>query len=75
MKMFLTRLGFNSQMVITGDLTQIDLAKASDSGLAEAVKLFGNIKGISLISFDKNDVMRHPLVSKIINQYEKNKRE
>jgi len=75
MKMFLTRLGFNSQMVITGDLTQIDLAKASDSGLAEAVKLFGDIKGISLISFDKNDVMRHPLVSKIINQYEKNKRE
>ena len=70
MKMFLTRLGFNSKMVITGDTTQIDLPNGSDSGLVEATKLLNGIDGISIVKFQKYDVMRHPLVSEIIKKYE-----
>ncbi len=73
MKMFLTRLGFNSKMIITGDLTQIDLPIYQKSGLKEAINLFDNIEDIAVVKFDQADVMRHPLVSKIIDQYEKNK--
>lgn len=70
MKMFLTRLGFNSKMVITGDVTQVDLPHRSDSGLIDATKLLRDIDGIGIVKFEKYDVMRHPLVSEIINKYE-----
>ena len=68
--MALTRLGFNSKMIVTGDITQIDLPKTSMSGLVEAVKLLSGIKQIGLIHFDKSDVMRHPIVTRIIAKYE-----
>ena len=70
MKMFLTRLGFNSKMVITGDVTQIDLPHKNMSGLIEATKILKDEKQIAIMIFDKSDVMRHPLVSKIIEKYE-----
>lgn len=70
MKMFLTRLGFGSKMIITGDVTQIDLPNKNISGLVEAVNLLEDISGISIVRFQKYDVMRHPLVYKIIERYE-----
>ena len=70
MKMFLTRLGFNSKMVITGDVTQIDLPHKNMSGLIEATTILKDEKEIAIIKFEKDDVMRHPLVSKIIEKYE-----
>jgi phosphate starvation-inducible protein PhoH and related proteins len=70
MKMFLTRLGFSSKAVITGDTTQVDLASDEKSGLLEAEKLIKNINGISFVYFSKHDVVRHPLVRKIIEAYE-----
>ncbi|UBH21460.1 PhoH family protein [Macrococcus armenti] len=70
MKMFLTRLGFGSKMVITGDETQIDLPKGVKSGLIEAVQRLSHVKGIEVHHFDGADVVRHPLVGKIINAYE-----
>ena len=73
MKMFLTRLGFNSQAVITGDITQIDLPEKQNSGLVKAPKILKNIKGIAFSPFTDADVVRHPLVQKIILAYEKNK--
>lgn len=72
MKMFLTRLGFQSKMIITGDITQIDLPSKSYSGLIEATNILQNISGIEFIYFDKFDVMRHPLLHKIIQRYEEN---
>ncbi|KJR98921.1 MAG: phosphate starvation protein PhoH [Desulfobulbaceae bacterium BRH_c16a] len=71
MKMFLTRIGFDSQAVITGDTTQVDLPLKNQSGLLQARKILGNIEGIKFCSFAKEDVVRHPLVQKIINAYEK----
>ncbi|AID01502.1 PhoH family protein [Staphylococcus xylosus] len=70
MKMFLTRLGFGSKMVVTGDKTQIDLPKGVKSGLKEAIKKLENVKGLSIHNLDQSDVVRHPLVSKIIDRYE-----
>lgn len=70
MKMFLTRLGFNSKMVITGDISQIDLPSGKKSGLVEACNLFKNVKQIGIVTFDKLDVVRHPLVQVIIDKYE-----
>ena len=70
MKMFLTRLGFGSKMVVTGDQTQIDLPKGVKSGLKEAVKKLSGVSVISIMKMDQSDVVRHPLVSKIINRYE-----
>jgi len=70
MKMFLTRLGFNSKAVITGDITQIDLPNDRRSGLVEAVDVVGKIEGISLIYFDERDVVRHNLVQRIIKAYD-----
>ena len=72
MKMFLTRLGANSKMVITGDVTQIDLPSGAKSGLKEAVRILKNIKGISTLTFSEKDVVRHKLVQDIIRAYEKN---
>jgi len=71
MKMFLTRIGFGTKAVITGDITQIDLAKGQKSGLIEIQKILTNIKGIEFTQFKSEDVVRHPLVQKIINAYEK----
>ncbi len=71
MKMFLTRIGFDSQAVITGDTTQVDLPVKSHSGLVEARRLLSDIDGIKFCSFSKEDVVRHPLVQAIINAYEK----
>jgi phosphate starvation-inducible PhoH-like protein len=71
MKMFLTRLGFSSKAVITGDVTQIDLPEGKTSGLTEARALFQDIKGIEFIYFSRDDVIRHPLVQEIIDAYEK----
>ncbi len=70
MKMFLTRLGFKSRMVITGDLTQTDLKNNQTSGLSTAVKKLKNIKEIGIVNFESVDVVRHPLVAKIIECYE-----
>lgn len=70
MKMFLTRLGFHSKMIITGDVTQIDLPSKHNSGLIEAVTLLKDIEDIKIIQFERFDVMRHPLVYKIIEKYE-----
>ncbi|MBU0728408.1 MAG: PhoH family protein [Proteobacteria bacterium] len=71
MKMFLTRLGFNSQAVITGDITQIDLPSTKKSGLVKATGILKGIKGISFCTFTDVDVVRHPLVQNIIRAYEK----
>jgi len=70
MKMFLTRLGFGSKAVITGDVTQIDLPSGRTSGLVEAMKVVGHIDGISFIHFDEKDVVRHQLVQQIVKAYE-----
>ena len=72
MKMFLTRLGLGSKAVITGDITQIDLPDSKPSGLVEAIGLLQSIKGIRMVYFTKNDVVRHRLVQDIIEAYEKN---
>ena len=70
MKMFLTRIGFGTKAVITGDVTQIDLQRHQKSGLVEAQKILGDVKGIAMTQFLSADVVRHPLVQKIINAYE-----
>ncbi len=70
MKMFLTRLGFHSKAVITGDITQIDLSPESPSGLVIIQKILGSLPGIEFVYFDKEDVVRHPLVQDIIRAYE-----
>jgi len=70
MKMFLTRLGFNSKAVITGDVTQIDLPNERRSGLIEAIEVVGNIEGIAFVYFDEHDVVRHSLVQRIIKAYD-----
>ena len=70
MKMFLTRLGFGSKAVITGDITQIDLPTGRPSGLIEAMKVVNDIEGISFIYFDERDVVRHRLVQQIVKAYE-----
>ena len=70
MKMFLTRLGFGSKAVITGDITQIDLPTGRTSGLIEAMKVVGNIEGIEFIRFDEKDVVRHALVQQIVKAYD-----
>jgi phosphate starvation-inducible PhoH-like protein len=71
MKMFLTRMGFSSKVVVTGDVTQIDLPRHVTSGLAISRRVLGNIEGISFHEFNETDVVRHPLVGKIIKAYEK----
>ncbi|MEN6619489.1 MAG: PhoH family protein [Rikenellaceae bacterium] len=71
LKMFLTRMGCNAKFIVTGDVTQIDLPKRSDSGLVKGMKLCSGIRGVTLISFGKEDIVRHPLVSKIVNAFEK----
>ena len=75
LKMFLTRMGRNAKFIVTGDITQIDLPKNQKSGLPQAVEILDGIEGISIIQLTKRDVIRHKLVTKIINAYENNKTE
>ena len=70
MKMFLTRLGFNTKAVVTGDITQIDLPGDKSSGLVEVARVLDGIEGIGLMRFTESDVVRHPLVQKIVRAYE-----
>ena len=70
MKMFLTRMGENSRMIITGDPTQTDLPPGMPSGLADAVRKLGRLPAVSVVRFDNKDVVRHPLVGSIIEAYE-----
>ncbi|NWF61224.1 MAG: PhoH family protein [Fischerella sp.] len=70
MKMVLTRLGFNSRMVVTGDMTQTDLASHQESGLAVAIQILKHVEGITFCEFTQKDVVRHPLVQRIVNAYE-----
>ena len=69
--MLLTRLGEGSRMVVTGDLTQVDLPTGQQSGLFEAVNILKKIKGIEILKLDASDIVRHQIVSKIIEAYEK----
>src|SRR6059058_5464466 len=71
MKMVLTRQGFNSKMVVNGDITQIDLPSGKRSGLLDAVDVLRAVEGISFIQFDERDVVRHSLVQRIVKAYEK----
>jgi phosphate starvation-inducible PhoH-like protein len=70
MKMFLTRLGENSRMIITGDPSQIDLPRGVKSGLVEALHLLNDVEGISMVRFRDVDVVRHPLVGRIVKAYD-----
>ena len=74
MFMFLTRLGYNSKAVVTGDTTQVDLPPSKPSGLIEAVSTLGKTDGIATVQFGKKDIVRHPLVQKIIQAYESRRR-
>ena len=71
LKMFLTRMGESSKFIVTGDMTQIDLPKNINSGLVKVNELLQNIKGIKFIYFNKDDIVRHPLVSPIVEAFEK----
>ena len=75
MKMFLTRIGFGTKAVITGDVTQIDLARGQKSGLVEARLILADVRGIAFTVFQSDDVVRHPLVAKIVDAYERHARE
>ncbi|MEI8273880.1 MAG: PhoH family protein [Paludibacter sp.] len=72
-KMFLTRMGLNAKMIVTGDMTQIDLPYAQKSGLIDALEVLKNVKGIAKVEFDVKDIVRHKLVQRIVEAYEKNK--
>ncbi len=71
MKMFLTRIGFGSRAVITGDLSQVDLPRGMTSGLADAARVLQGVRGVALTRFDSSDVVRHPLVARIVDAYER----
>lgn len=70
-KMFLTRLGMNAKMIITGDITQIDLPRSVGSGLVQALKVLGDVQGIGRVEFSKKDIIRHQLVQRIVEAYER----
>ena len=69
LRMFLTRMGSNAKFIVTGDATQVDLPRREDSGLLRCVKILQDIKGISTINFTASDIVRHPLVTKIVNAF------
>lgn len=75
LKMFLTRLGINGKMIVTGDLTQIDLPASQRSGLKDAIARLRDIKGIAIVEFNQKDIVRHPLVSRIVDAYSKREEE
>ena len=68
--MFLTRMGWNTKMIITGDMTQVDLPKEHLSGLREAIRILKGVEGISFVELNKKDIVRHKLVTRIVNAYE-----
>jgi phosphate starvation-inducible PhoH-like protein len=70
MKMFLTRMGQNARIVVTGDITQVDLPAGTKCGLADAVERLGRIPGVAAVTLDRSDIVRHPLVQAIVNAYE-----
>ena len=74
-KMFLTRMGMNTKMIVTGDMTQIDLPHSQTSGLIQAMKILKGVKGISFVELNKKDIVRHKLVTKIVEAYEKYEKE
>jgi len=69
-RMFLTRMGWNTKMIITGDMTQIDLPRSQKSGLIEALNILNNVEGIGVVNLDRRDIVRHKLVTRIVNAYE-----
>ena len=69
-RMFLTRMGWNTKMIITGDMTQIDLPHSQKSGLIEAIHILNNVEGIGVVNLDRSDIVRHKLVTRIVNAYE-----
>ena len=71
LKMFLTRMGCNAKFIVTGDASQVDLPNKSDSGLLKGIELVKDIKGISVIRFGNDDIVRHPLVNKIVKAFGK----
>ncbi|MDE6258030.1 MAG: PhoH family protein, partial [Muribaculaceae bacterium] len=75
MKMFLTRLGQNGKMIITGDTTQIDLPRTVQSGLLQALRILRGVNGIGMIEYEKKDIVRHPLVQRIVDAYEKREKD
>ena len=75
MKMFLTRLGMNAKMIVTGDTSQIDLPRTVQSGLLQAMRILKGVKGIGVIEYGKKDIVRHPLVQKIVDAYEAREKE
>ena len=75
LRMFLTRMGWNSKMIITGDMTQIDLPNHTKSGLKEALEILRDIEGISVVELGQKDIVRHKLVTRIVNAYEKNEKQ
>ena len=70
-KMFLTRMGMNTKMIVTGDMTQIDLPSSQTSGLVQALRILKGVKGISFVELNKKDIVRHKLVTQIVEAYEK----
>ena len=70
-KMFLTRLGMGSKMIITGDMTQIDLPRSTQSGLVQALHILSDVKGVGQVEFTKKDIVRHQLVQRIVEAYER----
>ena len=70
--MFLTRMGLNTKMIVTGDVTQIDLPTTQKSGLIDAMTVLRNVEGVSRVDFDKSDIVRHKLVQRIVEAYERN---
>ena len=75
LKMFLTRMGVNAKFIVTGDATQVDLPKREDSGLLKGISLLKGIKGISTIFFTNEDIVRHPLVTKIVRAFDRKESE
>ena len=74
-KMFLTRLGMNAKMVVTGDVTQIDLPRTTVSGLVQALRVLREVPGVGRVQFEKKDIVRHPLVQRIVEAYERHDEE
>jgi phosphate starvation-inducible PhoH-like protein len=71
MKMFLTRMGFGAKVVITGDVTQVDLPRGQPSGLVQAIDILNDVEGVSMSFFQSADVVRHPLVARIVQAYDR----
>lgn len=74
LKMFLTRMGLNTKMIVTGDITQIDLPTTQKSGLIDAMSVLKNVEGVSRVDFDKSDIVRHKLVQRIVEAYERSEK-